>query len=82
MDGFDTNEGVILIAATNRPDVLDKALLDQVVLIDVLSSISLILKDALRFLKCMQKDQARCYSRFNGYRSKYTRCSGADLEYP
>ena len=23
MDGFDTNEGVILIAATNRPDVLD-----------------------------------------------------------
>lgn len=27
MDGFDTNEGVILIAATNRPDVLDKALL-------------------------------------------------------
>jgi cell division protease FtsH len=27
MDGFDTREGVILIAATNRPDVLDKALL-------------------------------------------------------
>lgn len=27
MDGFDTNEGVILVAATNRPDVLDKALL-------------------------------------------------------
>ena len=27
MDGFETNEGVILIAATNRPDVLDKALL-------------------------------------------------------
>jgi cell division protease FtsH len=27
MDGFDTNEGIILIAATNRPDVLDKALL-------------------------------------------------------
>jgi cell division protease FtsH len=27
MDGFDTNEGVILMAATNRPDVLDKALL-------------------------------------------------------
>ena len=27
MDGFDTTEGVILIAATNRPDVLDKALL-------------------------------------------------------
>ncbi len=27
MDGFDTKEGVILMAATNRPDVLDKALL-------------------------------------------------------
>ena len=27
MDGFDTNEAVILIAATNRPDVLDPALL-------------------------------------------------------
>ncbi|MCK4437039.1 ATP-dependent zinc metalloprotease FtsH, partial [bacterium] len=27
MDGFDTKEGVILLAATNRPDVLDAALL-------------------------------------------------------
>ena len=27
MDGFSTNEGVIVLAATNRPDVLDKALL-------------------------------------------------------
>lgn len=27
MDGFESNEGVILIAATNRPDVLDPALL-------------------------------------------------------
>ncbi len=27
MDGFETNEGVILIAATNRPDVLDPALM-------------------------------------------------------
>ena len=27
MDGFETNEGVILIAATNRPDVLDPALI-------------------------------------------------------
>ena len=25
MDGFEFNEGVILIAATNRPDVLDPA---------------------------------------------------------
>ncbi len=27
MDGFSENEGVIVLAATNRPDVLDKALL-------------------------------------------------------
>ncbi len=27
MDGFDTKEGVILVAATNRPDILDRALL-------------------------------------------------------
>src|SRR5690554_1202922 len=27
MDGFDTNSGVIILAATNRPDVLDSALL-------------------------------------------------------
>ena len=40
MDGFDTNEGVILMAATNRPDVLDKALLrpgrfDRQVMLDL-----------------------------------------------
>jgi cell division protease FtsH len=27
MDGFDTNEGIIVMAATNRPDILDPALL-------------------------------------------------------
>jgi len=27
MDGFDPNAGIILISATNRPDVLDPALL-------------------------------------------------------
>ncbi len=40
MDGFDTKAGVILIAATNRPDVLDPALLrpgrfDRSVVIDI-----------------------------------------------
>ncbi len=40
MDGFDSNEGIILMAATNRPDVLDKALLrpgrfDRRVVIDL-----------------------------------------------
>ncbi|MBN4067118.1 ATP-dependent zinc metalloprotease FtsH [Simkania negevensis] len=40
MDGFDSREGVILMAATNRPDVLDKALLrpgrfDRRVVIDL-----------------------------------------------
>ncbi len=39
MDGFDTQEGVILVAATNRPDVLDPALLrpgrfDRIVVVD------------------------------------------------
>jgi len=40
MDGFETNDGVILIAATNRPDVLDPALMrpgrfDRQVVVDV-----------------------------------------------
>ena len=40
MDGFESNEGVILIAATNRPDVLDSALLrpgrfDRQVVVDL-----------------------------------------------
>ncbi len=40
MDGFESNEGVILIAATNRPDVLDPALLrpgrfDRQIVVDI-----------------------------------------------
>lgn len=40
MDGFDTQEGIIIVAATNRPDVLDQALLrpgrfDRQVMVDL-----------------------------------------------
>ena len=40
MDGFDTQEGTIIIAATNRPDVLDPALLrpgrfDRQIIVDL-----------------------------------------------
>ncbi len=40
MDGFESNEGVILIAATNRPDVLDPALMrpgrfDRQIIVDI-----------------------------------------------
>jgi len=40
MDGFSTNEGIIIIAATNRPDILDPALLrpgrfDRQVVVDI-----------------------------------------------
>ncbi|MHA4875763.1 AAA family ATPase, partial [Enterococcus faecium] len=39
LDGFDTREGVVLLAATNRPEILDPALLragrfDRQILVD------------------------------------------------
>ncbi|MCD6379390.1 ATP-dependent zinc metalloprotease FtsH [bacterium] len=56
MDGFNTNEGVILLAATNRPDVLDSALLrpgrfDRRVIIDMPD-----LKGRLGILKVHTRD--------------------------
>ena len=56
MDGFDTNEGVIIIAATNRPDVLDPALLragrfDRQVVVPLPD----IIGREMLFLKSMQK---------------------------
>ena len=53
MDGFEPNAGVILLAATNRPEVLDRALLrpgrfDRQVIVDAPD-----LAAAKRFLKSM-----------------------------
>jgi len=80
MDGFDTQEGVILIAATNRPDVLDPALLrpgrfDRHVVVDRPDIIGreAILKVHVRKIK-MEKnaDLKRIASQTPGF-------SGADL---
>ena len=54
MDGFDTNEGVILMAATNRPDVLIKPCCAQAVLTGVSSLACPILKDVMTFSKFMR----------------------------
>jgi cell division protease FtsH len=81
MDGFDSREGVIIIAATNRPDVLDSALLrpgrfDRQVVIDLpdLNGREEILKVHAKKIKLDEsvvlKDVARNTSGF----------SGADLE--
>ncbi|MDR1890568.1 MAG: ATP-dependent zinc metalloprotease FtsH [Puniceicoccales bacterium] len=81
MDGFDSREGVIIIAATNRPDVLDSALLrpgrfDRQIVIDLpdLNGREEILKVHAKKIKLDKsvslKDIARNTSGF----------SGADLE--
>ncbi|MDR2737691.1 MAG: ATP-dependent zinc metalloprotease FtsH [Puniceicoccales bacterium] len=81
MDGFDSREGVIIMAATNRPDVLDSALLrpgrfDRQIVIDLpdLNGREEILKVHAKKIKLdgsvVLKDVARSTSGF----------SGADLE--
>ena len=55
MDGFGANEGIIIIAATNRPDILDPALLVRDVLIDKLRWIDRMLMAVKQSLKYMQR---------------------------
>jgi len=80
MDGFDTQEGVILIAATNRPDVLDPALLrpgrfDRRIVVDRpdLTGREEILKVHTRTLKLAEDVQLKSVAR------QTAGFSGADL---
>ncbi|MGA1101043.1 MAG: ATP-dependent zinc metalloprotease FtsH [Opitutales bacterium] len=80
MDGFDGHEGIIIIAATNRPDVLDSALLrpgrfDRQVVIDLpdLEGREAILKVHAKKIKLSEDVQLRSLARASaGF-------SGADL---
>ncbi|MFH1844291.1 MAG: ATP-dependent zinc metalloprotease FtsH [bacterium] len=66
MDGFESNEGVILLAATNRPDVLDPALLrpgrfDRQIVVDMpdISGREAILKVHMKKVKMDQEVSAK-----------------------
>jgi cell division protease FtsH len=80
MDGFDTQEGVIIIAATNRPDVLDNALLrpgrfDRQIVVDLpaLEGREGILRIHARRVKLLQERDLKIIARGTpGF-------SGADL---
>ena len=54
MDGFGANEGIIIVAATNRPDILDPAFCVRAVLTVKLRLTVQILKAAKRYLKVMR----------------------------
>ncbi|MFC1498260.1 ATP-dependent zinc metalloprotease FtsH [Verrucomicrobiota bacterium] len=81
MDGFDTQEGVIILAATNRPDVLDPALLrhgrfDRQIVLDLpmIDGREAILKIHSKKIKLQtEKDLRRIARGTPGF-------SGADLE--
>ncbi len=80
MDGFDTQEGIILVAATNRPDVLDPALLrpgrfDRRIVVDRPDLIGReeILKVHIRKLKLAQNVNLKAVAR------QTAGFSGADL---
>ena len=81
MDGFDTDEGVIVLAATNRPDVLDPALLrpgrfDREIVIDApdVKGREEILRVHARRVKLARPDDLQIVARST------PSFSGADLE--
>lgn len=81
MDGFDTKEGVILMAATNRPDILDRALLrpgrfDRRVVLDLPD-----VKGRLEILKVhARKIKMDASVDLNDIAKSSPGASGADLE--
>ena len=81
MDGFDTKEGVILMAATNRPDILDRALLrpgrfDRRVILDLPD-----VKGRLEILKVhARKIKIDASVDLNDLARSTPGASGADLE--
>ncbi|MEZ5889515.1 MAG: ATP-dependent zinc metalloprotease FtsH [Xanthobacteraceae bacterium] len=80
MDGFEANEGIILIAATNRPDVLDPALLrpgrfDRQV---VVPNPDVVGREQILESACAQ-GAAGARRQFEDGRARYARLLGADL---
>ena len=80
MDGFDTSKGILVIGATNRPEILDKALLrpgrfDRRIIVDKPD-----LKGRVEILKVHAKDvrmDEDCG--FRRYRARHQRRSGIGI---